>query len=172
MTKKGYKQTEGHKKLRCKNRINVPEKLWEKIKVKSKDECWEWVGSLYPGGYGIIKINCKNYRTHRLAYELTYGPILNNLHVLHKCDNKKCCNPNHLFLGTHKDNMKDRDLKGRNGDIKGMKNPNHKLTIEQIYEIKRLYNSKKYTQRELGKLFGTHYNNIWKIINNKSWNGN
>jgi len=76
-------------------------------------ECIEWRGTRTQSGYGQKYINGKRYRTHRLAWEWAYGPIPEGILVLHHCDNPPCCNPNHLFLGTQSDNMRDCAKKGR-----------------------------------------------------------
>lgn len=71
--------------------------------------CWEWTASKFPDGYGSFDTR----RAHREAYKLFVGPIDAGVHVLHRCDNPPCVNPDHLFLGSHKDNMVDKTVKGR-----------------------------------------------------------
>ena len=75
--------------------------------------CWEWKKSLNARGYGQMNVNGKNREMHRLGYEIFNGEISEGLYVLHKCDNRKCCNPDHLWLGTQKDNIQDMIKKGR-----------------------------------------------------------
>jgi len=74
--------------------------------------CWEWQGYFSTGGYGQLKINSRETNAHIVSYSVWVGPT-NGLHVLHTCDNRKCINPEHLFLGTNKDNVDDRQAKGR-----------------------------------------------------------
>jgi hypothetical protein len=89
------------------------ERFWGKIQVLSPDECWDWLYSTNKDGYGNFWFQGSNVNSHRVAWILTFGPIPNGLDILHKCDNPPCCNPSHLFLGTHEDNMRDMGEKGR-----------------------------------------------------------
>jgi hypothetical protein len=82
-------------------------------KVSKTDDCWNWIGAIGETGYGNFGIGYRTYRAHRLSYEMHYGPIPSGMLVCHKCDNRKCVRPDHLFIGTHKDNMTDCSEKGR-----------------------------------------------------------
>lgn len=79
----------------------------EKIDKRSHSECWKWLGGKSKYGYGIFHILRKPIRAHRLAWELFFGPIPEGKLVLHKCRNRDCVNPYHLYLGSQSDNMKD-----------------------------------------------------------------
>ena len=81
--------------------------------VITETGCWNWTKSTSPDGYGKLKRNGVTMRAHRIFYEHFNGPITDNLHVLHRCDNPLCVNPEHLFLGTRVDNMQDMIEKGR-----------------------------------------------------------
>jgi hypothetical protein len=99
------------------------QRFLSKFKQGTPDECWEWIGSTDIENYGIVKWNKKRFRAHRISYELFKGEIPKGLCVCHSCDNPKCVNPNHLWVGTIKENNTDRTQKGRNADRKGEKHP-------------------------------------------------
>lgn len=82
-------------------------------KIKKTKTCWYWTACVSSFGYGQISVNGKSVGAHRISWEIHNGSILDGLHVLHKCDNPPCVNPDHLFLGTNKDNVEDRYVKGR-----------------------------------------------------------
>lgn len=87
------------------------ERFWQRVAHSS--ECWLWTGPKVGRGYGKTHWNGKTARAHRVAWEITYGPIADGMCVLHKCDNPACCRPDHLFLGTYADNNRDMKKKGR-----------------------------------------------------------
>lgn len=108
----------------------------EKYIVDPNTGCWNWTGAATNIGYGILKVKGKNIYAHRFAYETFKGSI-NNLFVMHKCDNRKCCCPDHLFLGTHLDNMLDCKNKDRFYKPKGIKNSQVILSEYEVIEIKK-----------------------------------
>lgn len=96
----------------CHTQINIEQKyidkLWSNVKILSDNECWEWQGRVDNKQYGIMYVKKQAMKTHRISYFLTNPFDNQNLIVRHKCNNKKCCNPNHLILGTNGDNIRDR----------------------------------------------------------------
>jgi hypothetical protein len=110
-------------------------------------------------------------RSHRFAYELEHGPIPDGLFVLHRCDNRKCCNPKHLFIGTQADNMHDMDAKGRRvtPDRRGERHGNSRLTEGNVREIRKLYATRTVTQTALAWRFGVTQVQVSSIVRRESW---
>ena len=90
---------------------DVDKRFWSRI--QKTDGCWNWTGALNTHGYGHMRVNSRQTPMHRLSWEKANGPIPDGLSVLHKCDNRRCVRPDHLFLGTQADNMQDKIAKGR-----------------------------------------------------------
>lgn len=109
------------------------EDIWQRVNRGGVDECWEFTGAISSDGYGSVNVGGRTVGSHRVAWEAAHGPIPPGLHVLHRCDHPPCCNPGHLFLGTHAENVADRSRKGRtNRDSRnaGSMNGYAKLTEE------------------------------------------
>lgn len=148
-----------HKKTPIKNRF------WSK--VDRSGGCWNWMASLDGNGYGqIIGASSRPVRAHRVAWELTNGLIPTGLHCLHRCDNARCVRPSHLFLGTHKDNMTDKEIKGRGNQPRGELNGRHKLKDFHYQEIEELLR-RGISQREIAKTYDIHHSRIYIISKNK-----
>jgi predicted XRE-type DNA-binding protein len=147
---------------------NTPEDVWKYINKKGEDECWEWIGAIH-NRYGRFSISGKIKPSHYIVYELINNSIPIGLLVCHKCDNPKCCNPKHLFLGTHGDNMRDMINKGRDKKAFGEMNGNSKIKKKEVDEIKQLYSTNNYSQRELAKQFNISQSTIFQIVNRRTW---
>ena len=123
-----------------------------------------WIASIGSHGYGDFRQDGKHKLAHRAAWELVNGPIPDGIHVLHRCDNRLCVNPAHMFLGSNKDNMRDKVRKGRH--VPGWCPT--KLTTEQVDEIRSLCAS-GIKQKEVALKFKRHPDHIRKIVNHKVW---
>lgn len=134
---------------------DVKEKLLTKIK-KLENGCWLFTGGKQSQGYGAIWDGEKQRRAHIVSYEIHVETIPKGLLVLHSCDNPWCVNPEHLFLGTHQDNVDDMRAKGRDsfGENKGTNNGQAKLTEADVWDIRRLLSTGQYTQDQIGDMFG------------------
>lgn len=131
--------------------------------------CWLWFG-YRQNGYGrIMRGSRQHLLAHRYSYETNVGPIPDGLDVLHRCDVSECVNPEHLFLGTHADNMRDMALKGRQRGPKGEAHHDAKLTREAVDEIRRRYAQGDVTQQELAAEYDVDQTNISYIILGRSW---
>lgn len=132
-------------------------------------ECWEWEkGISQIGGYGQLWWDKKHYKAHRASWIVHNGEIPLGLMVCHKCDNTKCINPSHLFLGSSLDNNRDRKLKGRNADISGERNPFSKLKNKQVLIIKeRIKNGENI--KLISNDFNVSYYTIWSIKAGINW---
>jgi hypothetical protein len=133
--------------------------------------CWEWQRGRRPNGYGVLMINRSPQYAHRVSFMLHVGPIPDGLCVLHRCDNRCCVNPDHLFLGTKGDNNRDRAAKGRSAPRHGEFSASRKLTWEDVRFIRANYRRGSHTwgQTALGRRFGVCHETIRKIINGDHW---
>lgn len=157
-----------------KPRTNM-KRFWDR--VDKTDECWNWTGFRVPSrygqnnGYGLLRFAGHKHLAHRLAYLFTYGTVPEGLQVCHRCDNPACCNPDHLFLGTQKDNLQDASKKKRlsaprnHGESCGTS----KLKEADVMMIRERYATGSITQKELGEEYGVGQDTISTIINHKTW---
>jgi transcriptional regulator len=145
---------------------NKKEDIWKYVSnYGDYSKCWEWQRST-SRGYGQFRLDGKYRKTHQIAYELAKGSI-EGLYVCHSCDNKLCCNPKHLWLGTNADNQLDAVKKGRSFPT-GEDCSAAKLTEDQIYRIFDLRN-KGMSQGDISKLFGVNSRHISRILGGKRW---
>lgn len=151
----------------------LSERFW--AKVEKTETCWLWRGALFRRGYGCFSIKHKSHLSHRVAWEITHGPIPEGMLVCHKCDNPLCVRPDHLFLGTPKDNMDDKTQKGRarytarNNPSHGEKSWKATLTDEQVRQIRSRFKPRVVTMQQLADEFGVTKSTIADIIYRRRW---
>ena len=146
-------------------------RFWEKVLIRDKTQCWKWTGADNGTGYGLVNIGYSTYLTHRVSWELFNGPIPDNKLILHKCDNRKCVNPFHLYLGTYSDNIRDMYKRGRQGDQRGENNCRAILKKKDLPILKRL-REQGLSYRAIGDIFGVHKDTARNAIIGISWNDN
>ncbi len=130
-------------------------------------KCWEWTASLDGDGYGKTKIGKRFLQAHRASWEIHNGPIPNGLWVLHKCDNPKCVNPDHLYLGNHLQNVRDRQDRGRAAC--GERTGNSKLSNESVIHIRKLASDGALTHQAIADKFSVTQGTITKIVARQMW---
>ena len=142
--------------------------FWGRVSVGSESECWPWSGCCVPSGYGHLRISGKDKAAHRVAWELACFPIPSGLEVCHKCDNPRCCNPGHLFLGTHAENQSDMSRKGRARGARGECSPRAKLTAGGVVDIRRRFADGE-SQAGIARSLGLHPSSVFGIVRGTRW---
>ena len=138
--------------------------------VRKTEDCWLWEGAHTNFGYGVIGWHAKSASAHRVGWELHFGPIPKGLMVLHRCDRPACVRPEHLFLGTSKDNALDKMAKGRHRYhvFQGEDHGRAKVTNEEVRAIRRLY-AEGISGPELSRRYGLGKTSTYRIIRRQSW---
>ncbi|MGE4177989.1 MAG: HNH endonuclease [Thermoleophilia bacterium] len=146
------------------------ERFWAKVdRSRGAAECWEWTACRV-NGYGRFGFARRPLLAHRVAWEVVHGPLADPEDcVLHRCDNRACCNPAHLFIGTRSDNLADMFAKGRGAPQDGERNARARLSREQVAEIRTRYARGGVTQRALADLFGVGKTTVGSVINRTTW---
>jgi hypothetical protein len=149
-------------------KLPVVERFHKYVDRNGPNGCHLWTGSLRSSkGYGEFSVKGRPVSTHRFAWEIANGPIPARLQVLHGCDNPRCVNPAHLFLGTNNDNVLDKQKKGR--QPKGERCGGAKITDEIVREIRARYRTGIVRQIRLAEVYGVSTVMIWKIVHRKKW---
>ena len=134
-------------------------------KIVLSGSCWTWTGGKNSGGYGYFKYAKRLMLVHRLSYMYFIGEIPNGMYVCHKCDNSLCVNPEHLFLGTPKDNNMDKEIKGRSRYLSGEECPYTKLSDDDIEDILFLASHGNINQRQIASLYHVSFQHINSVVN-------
>lgn len=173
-------------------------RFWGKVQKLDDSECWNWIGSKCRFGHGQIRIRGRLVRSHRLSFLIHRGLISDKMLVCHKCDNPKCVNPSHLFLGTHSDNVKDMISKKRgntenalatlrnhpelrargerNGArvhpesiARGMRKATSKLTDDDVRRIRYEYSNHRTSHRKIADVYHVDHSVIGNLLRGKTW---
>ena len=162
--------------------------FWARL-VTNNTGCREWVGARSNNGYGNVAVGGTTWKAHRLAWTLFNGPIPDGLYVCHRCDNPPCCNPDHLFLGTPKQNQEDMHSKGRfrtarrvagwrvasatlsrpRPEYRGSNNPNARLSRDDVQTIRERYASGGVSQAKIAAEYGVSQSVVSTIVRRKAW---
>lgn len=141
-------------------------RFWSKVNKAGDNDCWEWQAFVDPkSGYGYFWRPYDSRLAHRAAYEYATGNHPGEMLVMHSCDNRVCCNPNHLSLGTYLDNNRDRENKGRSAKLYGEKSHKAKLSNSDARAIRSAYAQGGTSYRKLARLYGVSYITINRVIN-------
>ena len=153
--------------------------------VEKTDDCWWWRGSVGKNGYGRVSMNCRWHYAHRLAWQITHGPIPAGMYICHSCDHPTCVRPDHLFLGTPADNNHDARSKGRlrpnpptgsrhwtrqhpDQVRRGEANNKAKLTAAKVRTIRQAYQN-GCSQTDLAREYGVRQSSVWQILAGRTW---
>jgi Zinc-binding loop region of homing endonuclease len=162
-------------------KFNTPEKFWNRVNVGDAESCWCWMGAVTSSGYGNLSWHSQHIQAHRLAYFLSKGNIslMTNFRVegvaktykrfvLHRCDNRLCCNPKHLFLGSMRTNLLDAYQKGRKVQPKST-HANAKLSADLVVSIRNEYARGCVSQQKLAQTYGVSQRAISLIVRNETY---
>ncbi len=155
--------------------VDMQSRFWSNVNKNGPvhsiyGQCWEWTGCLLTDGYGIFSVFGLQFRAHRFSWYL-YTKVIPTTHVLHHCDNRKCVNPTHLFLGNNQDNIADKCSKGRQHNPKGVLNGRSILTEEEVREIRRICkpNSRINGAAAIARRLGVCKSAVSRSLKGKSW---
>jgi hypothetical protein len=138
------------------------ERFWSKVNIKGPDDCWEWMAYKTQKGYGQFEYEYLGKAAHRFSWYLIYGDIPDGKQILHKCDNRGCVNPNHLYAGTPGDNITDREK--RNPVDRSLCGVTHtKLSADEILSLRKMRG--QFPSRIVAKMFNISFGTVCDIWN-------
>lgn len=157
----------------AKSHLTPEDRFWQRVDRRGDDECWPWAGFIHPTGYGTLSNWPSEQRAHRISWIIHHGPLVSRAdggaYVCHTCDNRRCVNPAHLFLGDQKANMADMVAKGRSPNNRGTRNPNAKLSPSDIEMITLMLNFPTIQQKNIAAAFGVQSAAISKLKARVGW---
>ncbi len=155
------------KKYKTRKPIDPVRRFWVKVDIRGPDECWLWMASLSGNGYGKFWLEGRSRQAHQLAYEYGTGKLIpEGMDTMHSCDTPACCNPSHLSPGTRRENLHDRDQKGRG--LFGEHHHQAVLTEVQVREILKKYEFGR-AQADLIREYNVSTGTIYGIVTRRTW---
>lgn len=149
-------------------RTGIAARFWAKVDIQGPDACWRWLGARKRTGYGNVGgPGGHTMLAHRVAWELTHGPIPVGAFVCHRCDNPPCCNPAHLFIGSPADNMADKAKKGRSPH--GEQHSGARLTESDIRAIRAAWAEGGMSQSAIARRFSTSQTTVSLVVRGRLW---
>lgn len=146
---------------------HLNERFWSKVEVAEKVKCWLWRGALDPKGYGQFRHEGRTIKAPRVAYFLRNDEWPDN--ACHHCDNPQCCNPDHLFSGTHADNMRDMVSKGRHKPDRGESHGRAVLTDSMVITMREAYKKGGFSFKDLAAKYGCSFSTVRRVIKRENW---
>lgn len=143
------------------------ERFWNKVEIKGPDECWPWIAGTSNQGYGKFYVDGRTVGAHRYSLALVTGRLVDGVFACHRCDNRVCVNPNHLFLGNALENNRDASIKKRN--MYGNNHNRSKLTSDVVTDCRKEYASGGATYKELAQKHGVSRTAMQLALQGKTW---
>ena len=147
--------------------MNTSHNFWSRVEPGPINTCWEWQGCTDQFGYGFVRLAGKLWRTHRLSFYLAKGELGGSC-VLHSCDNRLCCNPDHLSLGTRAENNAQRDARKRHIALIGTDHPQAKLTSEKVIQMRELF-LQGMRLTDIARQYSVNPGTAYNAIHKRTW---